>query len=103
VRKLAAALIGLGLLGMGSECEGDKTVRKDGDTEYRVFRIASGTTFSKAHYGAWKATGARPTCRWTVTKNGKVQAKGGPKDAVLVTRVTRGAKLTAKNCGWFYR
>lgn len=98
-RFLAAGLVVLGLLGLGAECQNpDKATHK-------TVRIGNGTTLGKANYGIWKADDtASPKCRWEIIRpNGKRIGSGGKHDSVVSATSTKGSKLKARNCGWFYR
>lgn len=92
---MVAAL--LGLIGVAA-C---KDPGKAGPAQHKVYRITSGTVLGKTNYGLWKPTGEAPSCRWSVTKNGKVIAKGGRYDSVLSGSGAKGGVLSARNCGDF--
>lgn len=97
-----AGLIVVALLGMGAECAPSQTTNPGGKKTVTV-RISSGTTLGKNNYGLWKAKDAEPNCRWTLNKNGKRIGSGGPNDSVISSTSSKGAVLSAKHCGYFYK
>lgn len=87
----------LGLTGVAA-C---KDPSKAGPAQHKTYRLTSGAVLGPSNYGLWKPSGATSYCKWHVTKQGKVIAKGGRYDALISGSGAKGGLLFASNCGDF--
>jgi hypothetical protein len=96
----AVALVVLGLLATACKYD-DPGNPKTGGKPKHVAVLGDGSTLGKSNYGLWKArSAADENCRWSVTMNGKVAARGGKHDMVISATALKGGVLHS-DCGVF--
>lgn len=75
---------------------------KPGKAEHITIYLKDGSVLSKSTWGFWRASNAKPACRWTVKINGQIAAQGGADDAIISGHGLNGGVVhTNGNCGSF--